>query len=244
MKNKKKQKSRKKAPAASAHLYEGRLDVTRSGMGFVIVEGREQDILVRPADFNTALHGDTVRVRVVNDSPRSGRWQGEVVEVVERKQLEFLGRIDVSQAFAFFIADSDKPMPDIYVPLSRLNGAVNNDTVIVRITEWEKNKKPQGEVVQIMDKSDENDLAMKDILLENGFPIFFPENVLEESERLPDLIPGSEIARRRDMRDVLTFTIDPVDAKDFDDALSIRGLDKGEYEIGVHIADVGYYVEP
>ena len=244
MKNKKKNK--KKGPAGVPHgaeLLTGRLDVTRSGMGFVIVEGRDQDILVRPADFNSALHGDTVRVRVLSNAGRSGRSQGEVVEVVDRKQLEFLGHVEISASFAFFIAESDKPMPDIYVPLSALNGAVNQDKVIVRITEWEKNKKPQGEVIQVMDKSDENDQAMKEILLESGFPIFFPENVLEESERLPDLIPAEEIARRKDMRPVLTFTIDPVDAKDFDDAISIRHLDNGLLELGVHIADVSYYVE-
>ena len=244
MKNKKKSKSKKKSAVDAANLYKGRLDVTRSGMGFVIVEGRDQDILVRPSDFNTALHGDVVKVRVVNNSARSGRWQGEVVEVVERKQMEFLGHIEISQSFAFFIAESDKPMPDIYVPLTALNGAVNSDSVIVRIVEWEKNKKPQGEVVQVMDKTNVNDLAMKDILLEAGFPIFFPEKVLEESERLPDLIGASEIAARKDVRNILTFTIDPVDAKDFDDAISIRSLDNGLLEIGVHIADVSHYVEP
>jgi ribonuclease R len=242
MKDKKKKK--KKSTTDTANLYKGRLDVTRSGMGFVIVEGRDQDILVRPSDFNTALHGDTVRVKVVNNSARSGRWQGEVVEVVDRKQMEFLGRIEISQSFAFFIAETDKPMPDIYVPLSALNGAVNQDKVIVRIVEWEKNKKPQGIVVQVMDKTNVNDQAMKEILLENGFPIFFPENVLEESQRLPEVIAASEIAARRDIRNILTFTIDPVDAKDFDDAISIRHLDSGLLEIGVHIADVSYYVEP
>jgi len=189
-----KKKTNKKNTEDSPDIYKGRLDVTRSGMGFVIVEGREQDILIRPSDFNTALHGDTVQVKVVSDGSRSGRSQGQVVEVVARKQLEFLGHIEISQAFAFFIAETDKPMPDIYIPLSNLNGAVNEDKVIVRIVEWEKNKKPQGSVVQVMDKSDENDLAMKEILLENGFPIFFPENVLEESQRLPDLIPAEEIA--------------------------------------------------
>src|ERR1700761_9827750 len=122
MKNNKKNKS----SADSGTLYKGRLDVTRSGMGFVIVEGRDQDILVRPGDFNTALHGDTVRVRVNNNSPRSGRLQGEVVEVISRKQLEFLGHVEISASFAFFIAESDKPMPDIYVPLPALNGAVNH----------------------------------------------------------------------------------------------------------------------
>ena len=243
MKNNKKIK-RKKSHADGASQYTGRLDVTRSGMGFVIVEGRDQDILVRPADFNTALHGDTVRVRVTGDGARSGRLQGEVAEVVDRKQLEFLGHVEISPSFAFFVAETDKPMPDIYIPLTALNGAANHGKVIVRITEWEKNKKPQGEVIQVMDSSDVNDQAMKEILLENGFPIFFPENVLEESERLPDLIPSAEIARRKDMRSVLTFTIDPVDARDFDDALSIRHLDNGLLEIGVHIADVGHYVEP
>ena len=239
-----KDKKKKKDHSHSEDLYKGRLDVTRSGMGFVIVEGKDEDIIVRPSDFNTALHGDTVRVRVVNKSGKSGRWQGEVAEVVERKQMEFLGHVEISQSFAFFIAATDKPMPDIYIPLSKLNGAVTNDRVIVRITEWEKNKKPQGEVVQIMDKTDENDRAMKELLLESGFPIFFPENVLEESERLPDQIATAEISNRKDIRDLLTFTIDPVDAKDFDDAISIRTLDNGNLEIGVHIADVSYYVEP
>ncbi len=135
-------------------------------------------------------------------------------------------------------------MPDIYIPLPKLNGAVNNDRVIARIVEWEKNKKPQGEVVQVLDQSDTNDQAMKEILLENGFPIFFPDSVLEESARLPDIIASSEIGRRKDMRQILTFTIDPADAKDFDDAISIRTLKSGLLEIGVHIADVSHYVEP
>jgi ribonuclease R len=242
MKDKKNKK--KKTATNDPHLYTGRLEVTRSGMGFVVVEGREQDILIRPSDFNTALHGDTVRVKVVNNAGKSGRLQGEVVEVTDRKQLEFMGHVEVSQSFAFFVAETDKPMPDIYIPLTNLNGAVHNDKVIVRIIEWEKNRKPQGEVIQVMDKSDENDQAMKEILLENGFPIFFPENVLEDSLRLPETIPAAEIAGRKDMRDVLTFTIDPIDAKDFDDAISIRHLDHGHLEIGVHIADVSYYVEP
>jgi ribonuclease R len=228
----------------SSRLFTGTLDVTRSGMGFVIVEGREQDILVRPSDFNTALHGDTVQVKVNGLPGRSGRVAGEVTDVLQRKQLEFLGHIEISQSFAFFIAEMDKPMPDIYIPLSQLNGAANNDKVIVRITEWEKNKKPQGTVIQVMDASDENDQSMKEILLESGFPIFFPEQVLEESERLPELIPAAEIARRRDMRDVLTFTIDPIDARDFDDAISIRSVDNGQLEIGIHIADVSHFVVP
>jgi ribonuclease R len=213
-------------------------------MGFVIAENLEQDILVRPGDFNTALHGDTVRVKIIKGNAKSGRMQGQVTEVLERKQTEFLGHVELSEDFAFFIAESEKPMPDIYIPLNKLNGARNNERVIVRVVEWERNRKPQGEVIQVMDSADENDRAMKEILLENGFPIFFPENVLEESERLPDLISEKEITQRRDARNILTFTIDPVDAKDFDDAISFRLLKNGLYEIGVHIADVSHYVEP
>jgi ribonuclease R len=235
---------KKKRKAAQEHVYKGRLEVTKSGMGFVTSENLSKDILVRPADFNTALHGDLVTVKIVNHSARTGRMQGEVTEVIERKQMEFLGRVQLSQTFAFFIAETDKAMPDIYIPLSKLNGAKDNDRVIARITEWEKTRKPQGEVVQVMDAADENDHAMKEILLENGFPIFFPQPVAEETTRLRDGIPEQETSLRKDIRDILTFTIDPVDAKDFDDAISFRKLKNGSFEIGVHIADVSHFVRP
>ncbi|ULQ57721.1 ribonuclease R [Flavihumibacter rivuli] len=237
-----KKKSRKKSSTPAT--LKGRLDITRSGMGFVIVEGQEQDILIRPSDFNTAMHGDTVRVRITKESGRSGRMQGVVTEVVDRKQSVFMGKIELSKSFAFFIADSDKPMPDVYVPLSNLNGAKNGERVVLRILEWEQNKKPVGAVVEVLGEHAENDLAMREIILESGFPLNFPEEVLEETARIPDILSSAEIKRRRDCRDILTFTIDPVDAKDFDDALSIRELKNGHYEIGVHIADVSYYVEP
>ncbi len=213
-------------------------------MGFVVVPNLERDILVRPNDFNTALNGDIVRVKIVKKNPDGRRMQGEVVEVIERKQTEFFGRFDIGSNFAFFIPDSEKPMPDIYVPLHSLNGARDNDRAIVRIVEWEKDKRPQGEVVQLITSNDLNEKAMKEILLQNGFPVFFPEAVLEESNRLPHLIEPMEIARRRDLREVLTFTIDPVDAKDFDDAISIRALKNEIFEIGVHIADVSHFVMP
>ena len=239
--NKKKDKGRHKAP--NAGHYKGVLDITRSGIGYVMVENLENDILVRPADFNTALHGDTVRVTVGSDGKQSKRLLGKVTEVVQRKQTEFLGRIEMGNGFAFFVPDSTKPMPDIYVPLGSLNGAKEGDRVIVKIKEWEKNKKPVGEVIVVMDAGDVNDMAMKELLMENGFPLFFPENVLEESERIPDSISSSEIANRKDCREVFTITIDPVDAKDFDDAISFRVLKNGNYEIGIHIADVSHFVE-
>jgi ribonuclease R len=239
-----KETKKKKSKTSGAGLYKGVLDITRSGMGYVVVDNLEADILVRPNDFNTALHGDKVRVKVVNESGRSGRMQGMVTEVIERKQMEFIGRVEISKSFAFFIPEVEKPMPDIYIPLDKLNGATDNDRVLVKITEWEKNKKPQGAVVQIMDASDVNDLAMKDLIMTNGFPIRFSEEVMEEAERLPDVLSQDDIAKRKDFRDIQTVTIDPVDAKDFDDAISFRVLTNGNYEIGVHIADVSHYVQP
>jgi ribonuclease R len=238
-----KQSKNKHKKASDSDTLKGVLDITRSGMGFVIIENNPEDILVRPSDFNTAMHGDTVRVKVRGDQSRSGRKQGEITEVVKRKQLEFMGHVELSKNFAFFIVNSEKPVPDIYVPLNKLNGAVNGDQAVVRITEWEKNKKPVGEIIQVMDATDINDQAMKEILIESGFPLIFPDAVIEESERIPDVLPAAEIAKRRDFRKILTFTIDPVDAKDFDDAISFQVLQNGNFEIGVHIADVSFYVE-
>jgi ribonuclease R len=243
MPGKKPFKASKHQHGAKARVSTGILDITRSGMGFVIVPDQDSDIMVRPSDFNTALHGDTVRVLIKGDFKR-GRQQGEVVEVVKRRQIEFPGKLQINDNFAFFIADVDKPMPDIFVPLDKAANATEDDMVVVRIVEWQKNKKPVGEVVQIMDQSDESDFAMKQILMENGFPLNFPDDVLEESERIPDKLSQKEIVTRKDIRDVFTITIDPQDAKDFDDAISLRKLDNGNFEIGVHIADVSYYVEP
>ncbi|ANE49325.1 ribonuclease R [Flavisolibacter tropicus] len=233
-----------KRKGSQKETYKGRLEITRSGMGFVIVEGLESDVLVRPPDFNTALNGDTVRIHVKPN--RDGkRMQGEVVEVLERKQLEFIGKLEMNKGFAFFVGDSKNRMPDIYIPEKNFNNANENDRVVVRITEWEQGtgKRPVGEVVTVLAAEDANDMAMKEILLENGFPLEFPEEAMEEAARISDVIPEAEINKRRDFRNTLTFTIDPVDAKDFDDALSIRVLKNGNYEIGVHIADVGHYVE-
>src|SRR5688572_17482959 len=224
--------------------YKGRIEITRSGMGFVVVEGLETDVLVRPNDFNTAMHGDTVRVKV--NAERTGkRLQGVISQVVERKQLEFVGHLQMNKGFAFFVADSDKRMPDVYIPMQQINEGKDGDRVVVRITEWESGggKRPVGTVVNILDAEDPNDVAMKEILLENGFPLDFPDDALEVAARIPDAISEKEAEQRKDFRKILTFTIDPVDAKDFDDALSIRVLKNGNYEIGVHIADVSHYVE-
>jgi len=240
--------SKKNKPArksSQVEIVKGKLDISRSGMGFVIVEGMEKDIVVRPNDFNRAFHGDIVRVQVNKGIAKGKRPEGIITDVAERKQTEFIGNIQVNRNFAFFIAASEKPIPDFYIANDKLNGAKDNERVIVKLISWDKGeKKPSGEVVSILKAEDENDMAMKEILVEAGFPLAFDAAVLQEVKKLQSHITREEIKKRKDYRDILTFTIDPVDAKDFDDAISIRNLDNGNYEIGVHIADVSHFVKP
>jgi ribonuclease R len=241
----KKSKQKKTVKTIVVATLKGKIDITRSGMGYVIVDNNAIDIMVRPSDMSNALHGDIVRVKITRENGRTGKKEGKVVEVVERRQTEFIGHIQLSDKFAFFVPDTDKPMPDIFIPLQYLNNAKNKDRVSVKLVKWDKDdKKPVGEVTAIMSPEDENEAAMKELLAQAGFPLFFPQDVLEAAAELPVVLDEAEIAKRRDCRDIKTFTIDPADAKDFDDALSIRKLPSGLYEIGVHIADVSYYVLP
>ncbi|OYZ48996.1 MAG: ribonuclease R [Bacteroidetes bacterium 24-39-8] len=242
-KQKDKQKQKQKSKHSPELTLKGRLEVTRSGMGYVIVEGG--DVLVRPGDFATALNGDTVRVKVVKENMRTGKKEGRILEVVSRKQTEFVGHLQLSTNHAFFVPDTDKPMPDLFIPLISINGAKHKDRVVARLVKWEKtDKKPVGEIVKVLLPEDANDAAMQELLAQAGFPLTFPEDVAGAAVRLPEILDSAEIAKRRDCREILTFTIDPADAKDFDDAISIRPLGKDMYEIGVHIADVSYYVTP
>lgn len=233
-------KKRVKSPEASVR---GKLEITRSGMGFVIAEGREKDVMVKPQDFNMAMDGDTVQVKIKQSSGR--RSEGVVEEVIERNQSTFIGNIEVMENFAFFNPDSQKAMPDFYISLKKLNGAKDKDRVVVKLLNWDKSdKKPEGEVVMVLTGKNDSDLAMKEIVIQNGFSLGFSKAVLEETSRLDGSITEKELQKRRDYRDVLTLTIDPADAKDFDDALSIKKTGKDEYEIGVHIADVSHFVKP
>ena len=235
-------KKKKERQRTHEHTVKGVLDITRSGMGFVTVENLPVDVIIRPGDFNMALHGDSVRVKIKQEKG-GRRMQGEVTEVLRRKQTEFIGKMQMNEGFGFFIAETEKPMPDIYIPKQNFNGAKDKERVVARLTNWEKGKRPVGEVVTVIDEENSNDMAMKEILLESGFPLEFDDEALEEAERIPDRISNAEIGKRKDVRDILTLTIDPIDAKDFDDALSFRLLKNGNYEIGVHIADVAHYVE-
>jgi ribonuclease R len=242
--NKKKTESPKKR-SSQTKILKGKLDISRSGMGFVVVEGEETDIIVKPHNFGKAFHGDIVRVQVDKENGNSRRAEGIVLDVAERKQTEFIGTIELNKNVAFFIAGSEKPIPDFYIPVEKLNGAVDGSRVVARLVRWDKNdKKPQGEVVSILSAKNEGDMAMKEILIDAGFPLAFEEAVLKEAASLQDKITREEEKKRKDFRDILTFTIDPADARDFDDAISIRNLDNGNYEIGVHIADVSHFVKP
>jgi ribonuclease R len=242
---KQKSKQKQKAKIIAVQTIKGKLDVTRSGMGYVIVEDQSGDVLVRPNDFSTALHGDSVRVKVVKENARTGKKEGKITEVIARKQTEFIGHIQLSAHHAFFVPDTDKPMPDLYIPMNELNGAKHKERVVVQLVKWDKeDKKPVGKVVSVMLADNENDAAMKELLAQAGFPLTFPEAVLAEAAQLSEVLDTEEIKKRKDCRDILTFTIDPVDAKDFDDAISFRKLGDDKYEIGVHIADVSHYVHP
>ena len=230
--------------SSQTQIVKGRLDISRSGMGYVIVEGMEKDIVVRPNDFGRAFHGDTVRVQINNDSGRGRRTEGKITDVAVRNQTTYIGNIIVNKNFAFFNAATEKPMPDFYIPVEKLNGAKDGERVVAKLVKWDKaDKKPEGEVVTILKAEDVNDMAMKEILIEAGFPLTFEKQVLDEAMKLSETITREELKRRKDYRDILTFTIDPADAKDFDDAISIRNLDNGNYEIGVHIADVSHFVK-
>lgn len=218
----------------------GTIDITKAGAGFVSVEGMDKDVFIPNKFVRSAMQGDAVRIRITVFGRRP---EGEVVEIIKRSQDSFTGHIDVLEKFAFFIADERKLNTDVFVPLTSLNGAKHDDRVIIRITDWSKDgKKPIGEVVEILTGLQSSDYDMKMILINNGFSIDFPQDCYKELDKVSEQIPPQEIAKRLDFRDVLTVTIDPVDAKDFDDAISYRKLENGHHEIGVHIADVSYYV--
>ncbi|MBX2907195.1 MAG: ribonuclease R [Taibaiella sp.] len=227
-----------------ATILTGRLEVTRSGMGFVMVEGYDRDILVKRDRIHTALDGDEVKVEV-STSSAGRRPEGEIIEVVRRKQSEFTGRVEVHPHFAFLVPDSEKMSVDIYIPLHLLAGARDGDSAVARVVEWTgKTKNPVGEIVTVLTNESVNEQAMQSMLIENGFPLHFPDDVLEEAARFPEGVAKDEVKKRKDMRGTLTVTIDPVDAKDFDDAISFKALKGGYYEVGVHIADVSYYMQP
>ncbi len=224
----------------------GRVDLTTDGSAFIITEDEfEADIYVAPRKLRNALHGDTVQVYVYAKQKGGRKKEGEVVEIVERAKMDFTGIVKLSDRFAFFVPDDRKMQHDIFIPLSDLNGAKDNEKAIAHISEWpEGAKNPIGKIIHVLGKQGDNNAEMNAILADFGFPLAFPKDVEAAAEAIAETIPAAEIAKRRDFRKALTFTIDPFDAKDFDDAISFQKLPNGNYEIGVHIADVSHYVLP
>jgi ribonuclease R/exosome complex exonuclease DIS3/RRP44 len=221
---------------------EGRISVNASGSAYLTDPNLPKDIYIHKTNTNKALHLDKVKIRIKEGVGRT--IEGEVTEIVERFRTEFVGTLQISPKFAFFIPDSNKLPIDFFIPLSAVNNAADGQKVVVRLTEWKDDaKNPNGEVIRVLGDAGEHETEIHSILEEYGLPYDFEEDVLAEARAIPTEITQAEIDKRRDMRDVLTFTIDPADAKDFDDALSVEWVD-GELFVGIHIADVSHYLRP
>jgi ribonuclease R len=229
--------------AESKDYYEGTIDMTGRKTAYFICPEFEEDVFIPTNNLNHALDKDTVKVYVYNR--RSGRRaEGEVIEVVERYKTDFVGVIDIQKNFSFVSTANPKMYTDIFIPKDKIGEAEQGDVVLVHIEDWpSRADSPFGKVVKVLGKPGEHDTEIHAILAEYGLPAEFPIEVETYAQKIDTSIEASEIAKRRDMRDTLTFTIDPKDAKDFDDALSFKQLENGNYEIGVHIADVSYYLE-
>ena len=223
----------------------GTLDMTQHGYAFLVSENADDDIFIARNNLKTALDGDLVKVFVYPARKGRSRSEGEVVEILERARDTFVGTVEISRNYAFLLPDSHKMPFDIFIPREKLKGVEHGQKAIARIIDWpEKVKNPFGEIVDILGFPGENDTEMHSILAEFELPYKFSEEVEAYAEKIPDQISATEIKKRRDFRKAPTFTIDPADAKDFDDALSLRALEGGLWEVGVHIADVSHYVKP
>ena len=222
----------------------GIVQMTRSGAAYIISEEVKEDIYIHNRNVNRALNGDKVKVYLY--ARREGqRLSGEIVEILEQRERTFVGTIERSSGYYFMIPDNIDMPYDIFIQPRNLKGAEEGQKVVARITEWPPSaKNPFGEVVDVLGKAGLHETETHAILAEFELPYKFPEKVLAQAELVPGDITADEILSRRDFREVTTFTIDPADAKDFDDALSIRKLDNGNWEVGIHIADVSHYVTP
>jgi ribonuclease R len=220
----------------------GKVDMTKHGYGFIISDDFSDDVFVSLKNLNTALHGDEVKV-VLFARKKIDRFEGEVIEVTKRDKTQFVGTIQINKGISFLIPDSHKMVFDIFVSSDKLKGAKDGEKVIVEIFEWgEYSKNPSGEVVKVLGLPGNNEVEMHAILAEFGLPADFPKEVLKAADKIKGEITQYDEESRRDFRKVLTFTIDPEDAKDFDDAISFKQLDNNLYEVGVHIADVTHYL--
>lgn len=224
------------------NVHEGKVDMTRSGAAYVIVDELEEDVYVPARHVGGAMNKDIVRVDIL-PARRGKKAEGRIIEVITRSLQQVMGTLKLYKRFGVVVPDRMNIHFDIIIPLEKLSEAADGDKVVVKITDWSQ-ASPSGEVVHVLGATGSHELEMQSILIHNGFNLAWPEEVIDECISLPEGIPEEEIAKRRDFRGVTTFTIDPITAKDFDDALSIRTLENGHTEVGVHIADVSHYVKP
>ncbi len=229
--------------AISKDYYEGKIDMTGRKTAYFVCPDLEEDVFIPTNNLNHALDKDIVKVYVYNRR-KGKRPEGEVIEVIERNKTDFVGVIDIQANFAFVSTANPKMYTDIFIPKDKIGEAEQGDVVLVHIEDWPaRADSPFGSVIKVLGKPGEHDTEIHAILAEYGLPSEFPIEVETFAQKIDTSIEESEIAKRRDMRDTLTFTIDPKDAKDFDDALSFKKLENGNYEIGIHIADVSHYLQ-
>jgi len=227
----------------TTEYHTGILDLTVKGSGYVMCEDFEDDIFIASNNINKALNNDEVELYVYKRRKR-GKLEGEITQVIKRARTDFVGVIQIHNSYAFVITDAKKMHKDIFVPINKILKAKDGDKVLVKLEDWpEKADSPYGKVTKILGRPGEHDTEIHSILAEYGLPYEFPQEVENYANKLETSITAKEISKRRDMRKVLTFTIDPKDAKDFDDALSFKVLNNGNYEIGIHIADVSHYLK-
>ena len=224
---------------------EGTVDMKSTGKAYVVLDDESgEDVFIAANNTGQALHGDRVKVAMF-PKRKNKKPEGEIVEVLQRKHTDFVGVLHISHGYVFVVPDMESIPVDIFVPKGELNGAKNGQKVVVRLVDWPENSgNPFGEIIRVLGNPGENDVEMESILLAHDYPVDFPKEVEKEADAIPTKIPKTEIKRRKDFRDIFTITIDPQDAKDFDDAISLRKLENGHWEVGVHIADVSHYVRP
>ena len=222
----------------------GIIDITQSGQAYVKSDDFPEEICISPSNTNGAMHTDKVKIKLFDKKRRDGRVEGEVVDIVRRGKTEFAGTIHIESRHAFVVPDNKK-FRDFIIPKDKTGAAKDGQKVVVKMTGWEDySDLPNGEVIKVLGEVGNNDTEINAIMVEYGLPYEFPKEVEKIAELLPIKITEEEISRRKDFRKITTFTIDPFDAKDFDDALSIRKLENGRWEVGIHIADVSHYVKP
>ncbi|WKB82785.1 ribonuclease R [Cellulophaga lytica] len=234
-----------KAVARDTKTYHtGKVDITSKGNAYIVIEGLEDDVFISSNKLKKAFHRDIVEVYIF--PRRKGRkLEGEITKIIERDKTNFVGIVQLQKNYAFVTATDFRMYTDFFIPKDKINDAKDGDKVIVKMNDWPDDAdSPYGEIVEVLGKPGEHNTEIHSILAEYGLPYEFPLEVENYANKIDTSIKAEEIAKRRDMRDTLTFTIDPKDAKDFDDALSFVKLENGNYEIGVHIADVSHYLQP